>query len=164
MTSRRSGAAARLGRRRFLTVAGAAATLAFTTNLPDAHAREIPARAVTGDPFTLGVASGDPLPEAVVLWTRLAPSPYEPGNGMPASGVVTVQWEVALDERFARLAGRGNTYAYAEFNYTVHTEVLGLQPDRVYWYRFRVGQFVSPVGRTRTTPPPGPRSTACASG
>lgn len=99
-------AAAHFGRRRFLTATGAAAALAFATNLPGtgaAYAAEADARKITENPFTLGVASGDPQSGSVVLWTRLAPRPYEPGNGMPDARV-TVRWEVAYDEHFKRLA------------------------------------------------------------
>ncbi|MGW7490493.1 alkaline phosphatase D family protein [Streptomyces sp. NPDC054786] len=148
-------AAAHFGRRRFLTATGAAAALAFTTNLPGtgaAHAAEADARKITENPFTLGVASGDPQPGSVVLWTRLAPRPYEPsGGGMP-NARVTVRWEVAYDEHFKRLAGQGRADAHPEFNHSVHIEPTGLAPDRVYYYRFRAGSWVSPVGRTRTAP------------
>ncbi|MFJ9951313.1 alkaline phosphatase D family protein [Kitasatospora sp. NPDC091207] len=152
-------AAARLGRRRFLTAASAAAAVAFTTNLPDARAAgaDLAPGALTENPFTLGVASGDPLPDAVVLWTRLAPRPYEPGNGLPPAGAVRVEWEIAHDERFRRAVRRGTVRAHAEFNHTVHVEADGLEPDRVYWYRFRAGSWTSPVGRTRTTPARGRR-------
>ncbi|MGW1376402.1 alkaline phosphatase D family protein [Streptomyces sp. NPDC002446] len=152
-------AAAHVGRRRFLTVTGAAAALAFTTNLPGrgaAYAAEADARKITENPFTLGVASGDPQPGSVVLWTRLAPRPYEPGNGMPGARV-TVRWEVAYDEHFKRLAGRGRADAHPEFNHSVHIEPTGLAPDRVYYYRFRAGNWISPVGRTRTAPARGAR-------
>ncbi|MFB7475118.1 alkaline phosphatase D family protein [Kitasatospora sp. NPDC056184] len=143
-----------IGRRRFLTVTSAAAALAFTTNLPSAHAAdaEIAPRTLTENPFTLGVASGDPLSDAVVLWTRLAPRPLEPGNGLPPTGVVKVDWEIARDEKFRKVARRGTAKAHAEFNYSVHVDVDGLDADRVHWYRFKVGGWVSPVGRTRTSP------------
>ncbi|WP_405410158.1 alkaline phosphatase D family protein [Streptomyces decoyicus] len=147
-------AAAHFGRRRFLTATGAAAALAFATNLPGtgaAYAAEADARKITENPFTLGVASGDPQPGSVVLWTRLAPRPYEPGNGMPDARV-TVRWEVAYDEHFKRLAGQGRADAHPEFNHSVHIEPTGLAPDRVYYYRFRAGSWISPVGRTRTAP------------
>ncbi|MGW3011378.1 alkaline phosphatase D family protein [Streptomyces sp. NPDC001219] len=147
-------AAAHFGRRRFLTTTGAAAALAFATNLPGAgaaHAAEADARKITENPFTLGVASGDPQPGSVVLWTRLAPRPYEPGNGLPDARV-TVRWEVAYDEQFKRLAGQGRADAHPEFNHSVHIEPTGLAPDRVYYYRFRAGSWISPVGRTRTAP------------
>ncbi|MFC6062191.1 alkaline phosphatase D family protein [Streptomyces ochraceiscleroticus] len=147
-------AAEHLGRRRFLTVAGAAATLAFATNLPGtgaAYAAEVDAKQLSENPFTLGVASGDPLPGSVVLWTRLAPRPYEPGNGMPEARV-SVRWEIAHDEKFARIAGQGKAEAHPEFNHSIHIEATGLGPDRVYYYRFRAGDWISPVGRTRTAP------------
>ncbi|MER7790924.1 alkaline phosphatase D family protein [Streptomyces sp. NPDC097640] len=148
-------AAARLGRRRFLTVTGAAAAIAFTTNLPSAQATDRTPHSLTEDPFTLGVASGDPLPDSVVLWTRLAPRPYEPGSGLPDEGFVRVDWEIAHDDRFRRVVRRGTTGAFAEFNYAVHIDARGLDADRVYWYRFRAGHFTSPAGRTRTAPATG---------
>src|ERR1044072_4581351 len=91
-------AAAHLGRRRFLTVTGAAAALAFSTNLPSARAAQVRTDALSEDPFTLGVASGDPLPDAVVLWTRLAPRAFEPGNGLPEEGAVQVGGQLARRE------------------------------------------------------------------
>ncbi|MGP3947266.1 alkaline phosphatase D family protein [Streptomyces sp. 7N604] len=153
-------AAAHLGRRRFLTVTGAAAALAFATNLPgSAQAADADARkAITADPFTLGVASGDPQPGSVILWTRLAPSPYEPGNGLP-NARIEVGWEIAHDSRFTRIARRGTATAHPEFNHTVHVEAANLGSDRVYYYRFRAGKWISPAGRTRTAPAPGARPT-----
>ncbi|TVL90047.1 alkaline phosphatase [Streptomyces sp. SAJ15] len=145
-------AAARLGRRRFLTVTSAAAALAFSTNLPSAHAAELTPHSLPEDPFTLGVASGDPLPDSVLLWTRLAPRPYEPRGGLPAEGVVRVEWEICRDDRFRRVARRGTAAAHAAFDYAVHVEADGLAPGRDYWYRFRVGSWTSPAGRTRTAP------------
>ncbi|WP_435878751.1 alkaline phosphatase D family protein [Streptomyces klenkii] len=103
-------------------------------------------------PFTLGVASGDPLPDSVVLWTRLAPAPYEPGNGLPADGSIAVQWELSEDDTFRRVVQSGTAAAPASDGYTVHLDLSGLEPDRVYWYRFRAGRWISPVGRTRTAP------------
>ncbi|WP_241267711.1 alkaline phosphatase D family protein [Streptomyces chrestomyceticus] len=154
-------AAAQLARRRFLTGTGAAAALAFAANLPGTGvayaAAEADARKITENPFTLGVASGDPLPGSVVLWTRLAPKPYEPGSGMPKARV-TVRWEVGYDEKFRRLAGRGRAEAHPEFNHAVHIEATGLAPDRVYYYRFRAGNWISPVGRTRTAPARGAKN------
>ncbi len=106
------------------------------------------------DPFTLGVASGDPTASGAVLWTRLAPRPFEPEGGMPGARP-TVDWEVADDERFARIVRRGRYSAAPELAYSVHVEVEGLAPDRWYFYRFRSGDAVSPVGRVRTTPAAG---------
>ena len=102
-------------------------------------------------PFRLGVASGDPVSDGMVLWTRLAPDPLAPLGGMPV-GAVQVAWEVAEDPRFARIAARGTELARPELGFSVHAEVAGLQPARPYFYRFRVGGEVSPVGRTRTAP------------
>ncbi|GIJ52354.1 alkaline phosphatase [Virgisporangium aliadipatigenens] len=105
--------------------------------------------------FTLGVASGDPAPDGVVLWTRLAPQPTA-GGGMPER-VVPVRWEVADDERFRRVRRAGTAHAAPELGHSVHVEVTGLAPGREYWYRFRVGGEASPVGRTRTAPAAGAR-------
>ncbi|MBW5425608.1 alkaline phosphatase [Streptomyces sp. BG9H] len=152
-------AAQHLGRRRFLTVTGAAATLAFATNLPTAGvagAAELDARRIKENPFTLGVASGDPLPSSVLLWTRLAPAPYEPGGGLPKERV-SVHWELAHDPRFRRVARRGVTTAHPEYNHTVHVEVDHLDAGRRYYFRFRAGQWTSATGRTRTAPAPGSR-------
>jgi alkaline phosphatase D len=150
-------AAARLmGRRHFLTVAAAAAALAFTTHLLAAGAASptvLDARKISTYPFTLGVASGDPLPDSVLLWTRLAPSPYEPDGGLPAQRV-QVQWEVAYDERFFAVIKSGTATAHPEYAHSVHVQVPGLDEDRFYYHRFRAGAWISPVGRARTAPSP----------
>src|SRR6266511_470740 len=104
-------------------------------------------------PFSLGVASGDPLPDGVVLWTRLAPRPLE-GGGMPMSAV-DVDWEISTDDRFRAIVKKGTTLARPELAHSVHAEVAGLQPGREYWYRFRAGSEVSQVGRTKTAPAAG---------
>ena len=107
------------------------------------------------DPFTLGVASGDPTPTGVVLWTRLAPRPLsDDGLGGMTDRDVQVQWQVATDERFRSLVRSGTTTARREFAHSVHVEVDGLLPGRDYFYRFRAEGAHSPAGRTRTTPPP----------
>ena len=98
-----------------------------------------------GPPFTLGVASGYPTPSGVALWTRLAPSPLIPGGGMPPE-VVPVAWEVATDERMGRIVQRGVAVATPAFAHAVHVEVEGLEPARWYWYRFRVGGELQPIG------------------
>ena len=102
--------------------------------------------------FTLGVASGDPRPDGFVLWTRLAPDPLG-GGGMPSQRV-DVQWQVATDELFRHVVGHGVVTARPEAAHAVHVRVRGLAAGRWYWYRFRVGLEVSPVGRTRTAPNP----------
>jgi alkaline phosphatase D len=102
------------------------------------------------DPFTLGVASGDPLPNGVVLWTRLAPDPLN-GGGMPPQAV-EVEWQIARDERMQRIVRRGTAIAAPDFAHSVHVDVDGLEPARWYWYRFTAGGYASAVGRTRTAP------------
>ncbi|MEM1239275.1 MAG: alkaline phosphatase [Cyanobacteria bacterium P01_H01_bin.26] len=104
-------------------------------------------------PFTLGVASGDPLPDGVVLWTRLAPDPLN-GGGMPP-GDVAVTCTIATDEALQNVIRRESAIARATMGHSVHLEVSGLDPGRHYWYRFEAGSEESPVGRTRTAPTPG---------
>ncbi|MGI9601974.1 MAG: alkaline phosphatase D family protein [Acidimicrobiales bacterium] len=108
---------------------------------------------ITADPFTLGVASGDPWPTSVVLWTRLAPEPTTGNGGMPDQDY-DVLYELSLDDGFDAdvQAGRGLTTADAAHHHSVHVEVGELAPATSYWYRFRVGDWVSPIGRTRTAP------------
>jgi alkaline phosphatase D len=107
---------------------------------------------VTGDyPFTLGVASGEPWPDGMVLWTRLAPRPLEPHGGLPPRPVA-VRWDVAEDEHFTRIARTGTAFADPAAAHSVHVEVGGLRPGRSYFYRFIVGGEASPIGRTRTAP------------
>ncbi len=102
------------------------------------------------DPFTLGVASGDPTPDGIVLWTRLAPDPLN-GGGMPRAAV-EVDWQVAADEGMRRVIQRGRATATPDLAHAVHVEVSGLDPARWYWYQFKTGSHLSPVGRTRTAP------------
>ncbi len=144
-------AGAASGRRRFLQhTLGVAGALA----LPGAPAILSAQRAE--DPFTLGVASGDPDHQGVVLWTRLAPQPLALNGlgGMPPA-LVPVLWEMALDERFTRVARRGEVEALPQDAHSIHVEVDGLAPNTPYFYRFESGGHRSPVGRTRTAPAPG---------
>ncbi|MBD2253774.1 alkaline phosphatase D family protein [Nostoc parmelioides] len=106
----------------------------------------------SGYPFSLGVASGDPLPDSVVLWTRLAPDPVN-GGGMSRVNV-PVQWQIARDENMTQVVQKGTVLATPELAHSVHVDVRGLEPDRWYWYQFKVGNEVSPKGRTRTAAAP----------
>ncbi|MDB5872439.1 MAG: alkaline phosphatase [Ramlibacter sp.] len=99
------------------------------------------------NPFVLGIASGSPTHDSVVLWTRLV----APGLD---NAPVTVQWEVAHDEQFGRVVQRGQTQAVAELAHSIHVEIAGLAPDRWYFYRFMAGGATSTTGRTRTFPAP----------
>ncbi len=142
----------RLWDRRQLIAATGISAAALALSMVDrsaATARAAPTPAK--DPFTLGIASGDPLPDSVVLWTRLAPEPLEPFGGMDPV-VVPVQWQVAEDEAFARVVRAGSATAHPDYVHSVHVDVRGLRPDRPYYYRFRTGPFVSAVGRTKTAP------------
>ncbi|MCT9076789.1 alkaline phosphatase D family protein [Streptomyces fulvoviolaceus] len=137
-------------RRRFLTAGAAVLGAAASAQLwlPNtARAAEIP---LPDGVFSLGVASGDPLQDGIVLWTRLAPDPLN-GGGMPDS-VVPVEWEVAEDERFRKVVRKGTAQARPEYGHSVHVDVRGLRPGRQYWYRFRADGQLSPTGRTRTAP------------
>jgi alkaline phosphatase D len=147
-----------LTRRRVL-VSGLAAGTAVA--LPAVFAAATPAGAtgsrpeLPGDPFTLGVASGDPDHDGFVLWTRLAPQPLaDDGLGGMPNRAYEVRWQIAEDPRFRRIVRQGEAEARPSWGHSVHIELNGLRPDREYWYRFRVGSYVSPVGRTRTAPRP----------
>jgi alkaline phosphatase D len=142
---------ARLSRRDVMRIVGMAGAAAI--------AHPIVSRSVLAQPlyssypFTLGVASGDPTSDGVVLWTRLAPKPLE-GGGMPMS-TVPVTWEIAEDPGFQSIAQSGTSLARPELGHSVHVEVNGLRPGREYWYRFFSGNEVSRTGRTKTAPPAG---------
>lgn len=106
--------------------------------------------------FSLGVASGDPLPDGVVLWTRLAPDPLAPdGRGGLPDQPVSVGWQIAADERFTQVVRSGVAVAQGDQAHSVHVEVCGLRPGTEYFYRFRAGTELSPIGRTKTAPLPG---------
>lgn len=143
-----------LDRRTFL-LGTTAAGLGFT-RIAGATPVASPVSGIT-DPaqlFSLGVASGDPVADGVVLWTRLAPEPYEKNGGM-GSAPVEVRWEVAADEQMTQVVQQGTAMAEAEWAHSVHVEVSGLDPARWYFYRFRVGDVESEIGRTKTAPAPG---------
>lgn len=131
-----------IDRRRLLQLAAAAAVPGWGARRASAQPRW------SAEPFTLGVASGSPAADSVVLWTRLAAVPGE-------AGALPVQWEVAHDEQFARVAQRGTATAAPELAHAVHVEAQGLEPDRWYFYRFLAGGWASAVGRTRTLPAAG---------
>jgi alkaline phosphatase D len=136
--------------RRTVLKLGAAASVSSLT-VPALGATPAAAVQVPEYPFTLGVASGDPEPDGVVLWTRLAPDPLVPDGGMPPQDY-RVQWQVATDEHFTHVVCAGAAQARTHWAHSVHVEVSGLLPDHVYYYRFRLGQHISAVGRTRTFP------------
>ena len=127
-------------RRQLLRLLHGTAALTFAPALlRHAHADDAPR-------FALGIASGQPRADGVVLWTRLT------GAGLRAQ--VPVEWEIARDEAFQDIAARGEEVADADWAHSVHAEPAGLAPARWYWYRFRALGAQSPVGRTRTAPAP----------
>jgi alkaline phosphatase D len=126
------------GRRDFLRIAGL---------LGVSHAltvRSQPNPRFAENPFALGVASGYPRPDGMVLWTRLL------GSFGPVA--IPVRWEVAADEAMRRVVASGTAEAHPDWAHAVHVEPRGLEPDRWYWYRFTAGDARSTPGRTRTTP------------
>ncbi len=136
-----------LNRREFLAGVGGAAGLAFLRP----YERLLLATPRFGaDPFTLGVASGDPTPTGVVLWTRLAPDPLN-GGGMDPHAV-EVRWTIFADEAGKRVVRQGTAQATPEMGHSVHVEAEGLESAHTYWYRFECGGVQSPLGRTRTAP------------
>jgi alkaline phosphatase D len=144
-----------ISRRTLLLSSAAAGAAGAVTTWPLAASAAPYRGPLRSDPFTLGVASGDPEPDGFVLWTRLAPSPLaEDGLGGMPSRSVAVEWELSIDERFRRVVRSGAVVARPGTAHTVHVELHDLPPGREFFYRFRAENFVSPVGRTRTAPAP----------
>ncbi len=138
-------------RRRFLQ-AGAATGMALLAGqaVPrlqaPAQAQDTTAEA-PNDIFLHGVASGDPLADRVIIWTRI--------SGMPATpGEVPVSWSVAVDEAMTEVIATGTASARSGRDWTVHVDVSGLKPATSYWYAFEVDGVRSPTGRTRTARSP----------
>ncbi|MFJ5777674.1 alkaline phosphatase D family protein [Streptomyces sp. NPDC093094] len=152
-------------RRRFLgagaVTLGAAGALAAGQFLPGDASASVggpdapagPGAAVSGTVFKLGVASGDPLPTAIVLWTRLTPSTAGSSGILPPS--VPVTWELASDSGFTKIVKSGTATASGSLGHSVHVDAGGLTPATAYWYRFKALGRTSPTGRTRTAPAAG---------
>lgn len=138
----------RLNRRSFIAATSSLAAAALWSNQAFGAVRRFPT--FSANPFSLGVASGDPSPDGFVLWTRLAPKPLE-GGGMDPEPV-EVSWQVADDEQMTKIVRKGRAVANPDWAHSVHVEVAGLDPERWYWYQFKVGNETSPKGRTRTAP------------
>ena len=126
----------RFSRRRALGLAGAL-TVAPALAAADSGRPEKPSIS-----FDHGIASGDPLRDRVILWTRVS------GQSRP----VTVTWQIARDDAFQDIVGAGRLTTDAGRDHTVKVEATGLDPATDYWYRFRAGEITSPAGRTRTLP------------
>lgn len=100
------------------------------------------------DPFTLGVASGDPTSDAVVLWTRLSREVLQ--NIGAQEDALEVRYELARDRNFRNIARSGAMVAAPELGHSVHADIRGLDSDQVYFYRWHLGDTTSAVGRTKT--------------
>jgi alkaline phosphatase D len=120
------------------------------TGTADAELPSLPGN-LPAELFALGVASGDPLPDSVILWTRIVADPLADDGGV-CTQPIPVQWEIAADDGFAEVVASGDAVADKMLAHSVHVDVSMLDPDTWYWYRFKVGDAASPVGRTRTTP------------
>jgi alkaline phosphatase D len=150
-----------MSRRAFLGLLGGTAVSGFALGGALAYSRSTN-RTLTRPtfseyPFTLGVASGEAVHDGrwahLALWTRLAPDPLN-GGGMPPNDVV-VRWEIAEDENFSNVVQSGTEIATAHEAHSVHVDLRGLEPARYYWYRFKAGEEISRVGRTKTAPEAG---------
>lgn len=135
-----------IDRRSFLTES--LALLGLANPLSRAAARK--SMTFERSPFTLGVASGDPSADGMVLWTRLALDPLNGGDMPPVP--ISVSWEIASDDRMKHIVQQGSSTAWPAWAHSVHVEVRGLEPSRWYWYRFGAGDARSTIGRTRTLP------------
>ncbi|MGW7209158.1 alkaline phosphatase D family protein [Streptomyces sp. NPDC054837] len=114
-------------------------------------AAAIPARAAEAPAFLHGLASGDPLPNGILLWTRVTPT----AEAIPGSGLgpdTEVGWVVAKDKAFTDVVAKGTTTATAATDHTVKADIRGLEPATDYWFRFSAGGTDSPAARTRTAP------------
>ncbi len=139
-------------RRDFLRALGLGAGFVLTDSAVSRHAWANPV--FKADPFSLGVASGDPSTDGFVLWTKLAPEPLAPHSGMP-SRPVEVKWEISTEETLGTILQAGTAMARPQLGHSVHVEIGGLEPGRAYFYRFEAGGVRSPVGRAKTFPAPG---------
>ena len=153
-----------VSRRNFLRTAAVATSAAgAAVAVPSAQSQStLPTKPVPVEmelaplPFVHGVASGDPLPNAVVIWTRITPDEHAmPGSGRGAN--TRVRWRVARDAQLRDIVAEGETESRVERDHTIHVDVSGLEPDTVYYYAFTVANgphegAASPLGRTKTAP------------
>jgi alkaline phosphatase D len=127
-----------VSRRGFLSTSGA-----VLGALPFVRSIDSLAQAVN-PVFRHGVASGDPLGDRVILWTRITPR---------TGGAQRVAWQIARDEKITQIVARGEVETGAARDYTVKVDAAGLEPGTTYYFRFSSNNEQSAVGRTRTLPP-----------
>ncbi|MBY0506625.1 MAG: alkaline phosphatase D family protein [Bryobacteraceae bacterium] len=132
--------------RRDLLRAGAGASFGWALNAAWPLVNPV----FTADPFSAGVASGDPLPDGMILWTKLIADPRKKQSWQ--SGSVAIYWTVASDALMRNVVAGGTAYATPDFDHALHIDVRGLAPNRWYWYQFSAPGFVSDIGRTKTAP------------
>lgn len=130
-------------RRTFLGTTAAAGAAMTASAASAMNAEDEVSQASGGTVFRHGVASGDPLADRVILWTRISGA---------AETAVPVRWVIALDPELKKIVNQGLVTALPQRDHTVKVDALGLEPGRTYYYRFDAGDQISPLGRTRTLP------------
>lgn len=142
----------KFSRRDFLKASAASVgTLVVSSALTGCHGNDrepLTAQVVQQEPaasFNHGVASGDPLADKVILWTRVTPVDANATS-------MEVAWEVASDADFTNVIGEGMTTAVADSDFTIKIDMQGLNAGSVYYYRFAAAGVMSPTGRTKTLP------------
>jgi alkaline phosphatase D len=134
-----------ISRRHFLRGAAAASALVGVQPflVATAEGDNVSPMAAGSIPFRHAVASGDPLADRVIIWTRVSNS---------SASEVPVEWVMAADTALQNVVAAGSTVARRTADYTVKVDVTGLAPATTYYYRFTTGGVASPIGRTRTLP------------
>jgi len=141
----------RASRRDFLYLSSwLAGTMALGTLPAQAASTATRPSRIAGNPFTLGVASGDPLPDSVILWTRLDREAL--ASAATANQLIEVDYELSDSDSFANIIRSETAIAVPQLGYSVHADVKGLRPGRDYYFRWHLAGETSPVGRTRTAP------------
>ncbi|MBT5186413.1 MAG: alkaline phosphatase [Kordiimonadaceae bacterium] len=127
-----------VNRRKFLksVPAGAAATLAVSSVASSQEATQVG--------YHHGVASGDPLQDRVIIWTRITP------DNINHNGLLHVNWDVATDKNFNDIVSNGHIHTGQGNDYTAKADAAGLKAGQKYYFRFKVGDQISPIGETRT--------------
>ncbi len=142
-----------VSRRQILQLGAQLATAMSFGALPSiAHSAARSLRTLPTDPFSLGVASGDPTADSVVLWTRLAKEVLEDIGSQ--NDVLEIRWEIAANESFSQIVRTGTIASSPELGHSAHAEVRGLEPDSEYYFRWHIGDATSPIGRTKTAAAP----------
>ena len=127
--------------------------IAMATTLLPATSRVWAQQKFNKNPFSLGIASGSATHDSLVIWTRL----YDQGvfgSNIP-NEMIPVKWELSKDDGFTQIVQDGVSQATPELAHSVHVELNGLPNNQWFFYRFKVGEFTSSIGKTRTFSAPG---------